>query len=693
MVLLTAMRGVAYDFESAGICYQITASDEVSVVAGDQLYTGCIVVPAQVENGSQTYQVTAVGDNAFRNCATLVSVSLPESVSRIGASAFSNCPHLCSIVLPAAVTTIDDAAFYGCSSLFKINIPAAVTTIGDEAFVRCTGLGLFDVAADNANYSAVGGVLMNKQQTTLISYPNLHADYYTVPTGVTEIASWAFLGCSRLRSVTLPSGLLTIGNAAFHGCPVLQSVTWPSSLQSIGIWAFSECPLLEEVSLGDNVAEIGEGAFSFCPQVQTIRVSASNSHYTAADGVLLTKDQRTLVACPSGKTGSYRILETVEAIGSQAFYGCNLLESVTLTPALSELGDNPFVFCDNLNEILVSGDHPGLSSNGGVLLNKEQSSIVFFPNAKRGAYTVPAGVTDLQCGPFMRSRLLTNLTIPQGVSSIGNWAFMDCEGLQTVSLPSTLTSLGERAFDCPSLKTVIFGGQPLQTTAFSAADYSRTTLYMPKGSENDFLQTEGWGVFGTYKPFGLYVQDQSLPAGNTAAIPIYTTGPLHVTQAEADIVLPEVLKPQHLGDGSYVVELAEQVTGTVTCEKKEGNTYHITLQCDDKRVLAGDADVLFSLAVDCMDVVGESVYDMSLQAANFSYAGSIHTGSALQPLQVVTVRLSSGTGGGIQMTTADRSEKDVYNLQGQLVRRAGEKLHGLTPGVYVVDGKKILLSR
>lgn len=684
-MMAAAVGAAAYDFESGGVFYEITSPDEVTVVSGGPFTADYVAVPAVVVNDGHSYQVTAIGDNAFRNSAALIGVQLPAGLKSIASAAFSNCPLLARVDFPDGLATIGDAAFYGCQSLYRIQLPASVTAIGSEAFARCGGLTLFTVDSENAYYSAPGGVLMDKQQTRIIAYPALLDNSYAVPAGVVEIADGAFLGCRRLLSVSLPEGLTTIGNAAFHGCSALQTLNWPQSLQQIGVWAFSECAALPQVQLGADVAVVGEGAFSFCSQLQAIRVAADNAHYASVDGVLLTKDQRTLVAVPGGKTGSYRIPATVETVGNQAFFGCDQLVSVTLTAALSDLGENPFVFCDNLTDILVSGDHPDYSSHSGVLLNKDQTAIVFYPNGKRGAYTVPLGITSLQSGPFLRSHQLTSLTIPYGVETIGNWTFMDCEGLQSVSLPSTLISIGDRAFACPSLQTVVCAAQPMATTAFAANNFSQTTLYVPVGRADAFYQTDGWNAFGSCQPFGIQIPEQTVPSGNTARLALQTVGPFHLSQLEADVVLPPVFTLQAATGGAAAVQLADQVDGSVTCTQLSAGRYHLKLQCTDQRVLDDATTDLLYLTVNCQPDTQEGVYDMLLQSADFGYTNAVLWGQAGQPDAVAGIQVVDAA--GINNVTSDGDGTDrYYNLNGQRVQQPGK-------GVYIVRGKKVLLSR
>jgi hypothetical protein len=81
-----------------------------------------------------------IGRNAFQNCSSLTSVTIPEGVTSIGQYAFYNCSGLTGITIPKSLTGISDYAFYGCSGLRSVTIPGSVRVIGEYAFYGCAGL-------------------------------------------------------------------------------------------------------------------------------------------------------------------------------------------------------------------------------------------------------------------------------------------------------------------------------------------------------------------------------------------------------------------------------------------------------------------------------------------------------------------------------------------------------------------------
>ena len=125
--------------------------------------------------------MSSIGICTFRDCTSLTSVTIPNSVTNIGRYAFQRCTSLTSVTIPNSVTTIESHAFSGCSGLTSVTIPNSVMDIGSYAFYSCTGL------------SSI-----------------------TIPNSVTSIESYAFMDCSGLTSITSEATIPpSCGDASF----------------------------------------------------------------------------------------------------------------------------------------------------------------------------------------------------------------------------------------------------------------------------------------------------------------------------------------------------------------------------------------------------------------------------------------------------------------------------------------------
>ena len=425
--------------------------------------------------------ITAVNDYIFYGCTSLESISLGADITRIGHNAFKGCTSLTEINLPNQVQSLGDYVFDGCTALGTANLGSGLTSIGNYAFKGCTSL-------------------------TEINLPNQ----------VQSLGDHAFDGCTALETVNLGSGVSTIGNYAFSGCTGLTSVSIPNSVGSIGSYAFYNCMALSgEMSIPQNVTMIGSNAFTGCSRLTAFAVDPANTAYASVNGVLYNKTITKLIDYPCAAAGEYTIPDTVTAmepyalrsctgltsvtfgqgisrIDANILNGCSSLTAVHISQNINSIDTNAFVGCQNLTEISVHNGNAVYASAGGVLFSKDMSTLLNYPCALAGAYTIPSEVTTIHEYAFRDSTGLTEVTIPDSVSQIGGNAFGGCSGLSTVTILADNVSFGNTVFSgCSAISTFTYQGLTVELGGINSHRTSGGVSYLY--GKNDTLCVFGTG--------------------------------------------------------------------------------------------------------------------------------------------------------------------------------------------------------
>ena len=413
----------------------VTITDATGISAN--AFYGCTMIESLTLNDG----ITAIYDKAFYNCTALKSMSLPSSITELGNYAFYGCGDMANITLPN-LTKISYGAFQGCSSLDGVVLPETLTEIGDYAFSGCVGL---------------TGI--------------------TIPNTVTRIGQSAFSGCTGITELTLPNGLQTIGQEAFKNVQITTIVV-PKSVTSIGVGAFQGCPL-KSITLpfvGGNRATSGrvEGTsssstysgspylFGYIFGAETKNTGSLNAP-NSTDGLIYQGQGKSWSSYYSYWT-RYYIPATLKSvtitdatgISANAFYGCTMIESLTLNEGITVIYDKAFYDCSSLKSMKVPTTVETIGSyawyNCSEMANiqlpnvTELSDYLLFGCSKLTEVVIPDSVTIIGAYAFDGCTGITVLIIPNQVQTIGSDEFSGCTGIKTVRLSVNLKSIGNNAF-------------------------------------------------------------------------------------------------------------------------------------------------------------------------------------------------------------------------------------------------------
>lgn len=195
-------------------------------------------------------------------------------------------------------------------------------------------------------YKELSYIVLENDTVQIVKY-NGEKKNYTVPSkidgmAVTVIGSHAFSGCPELNSVTIPGSVRDLNECAFSYCPKLKSITVKEgNLKAIDNMDIYSCRSLKTLSLPKNVSEFS--SLYDCTSVESVTFNSKNPYYKSYDGVVYSKDLKTLVYYPPGKSNTYFIVpSSVDVITRTAFNSAKNLEGVYVPKSVKEIGETAF---------------------------------------------------------------------------------------------------------------------------------------------------------------------------------------------------------------------------------------------------------------------------------------------------------------------------------------------------------------
>lgn len=419
----------------------------------------------------------SIGNSAFYDCKKLVTVNIPNSIKEIAEYAFKGCTLLNSVNFAEGthLKMLDSSIFAGCTSLIEFKLPKSDTAsslfgsssavkkftlakdalLSDGVLVGLTSCEEFVVEEGNTSFVAEGGVLYNKNKSTLIRYPQSKADTsFAVPEGVTQIGDSstqsAFFGASNLTSVSIPASVRTIGAAAFYNCNALTNIDFLAAKD------------------GNNFdLSIGEDAFGYSGLTSIVipaRVAAVGG---LSRGTFRNNTSLTSVTFEKGSR--------ITSIPTEAFNFCTALKSIHLPATVTEIERNAFIYCKSLAAVTIEeggeilkigntafkGTKLSVTNINALIKNVTEISEYAYQETtstvdEDGTLVIPEGITTIGREAFRKANGIKKIQFPSSLVSIESYAFSECSNLTEVVIPDGVISIGDSAFrGCASLKKVV----------------------------------------------------------------------------------------------------------------------------------------------------------------------------------------------------------------------------------------------
>lgn len=245
----------------------------------------------------------------------------------------------------------------------------------------------------------------------------------------------------------------SIGENAFRDFPALEEIVLPEGITYINPFAMGDTPA-KKINIPASMKDVYPGYFyGYEKKWETVTVAKGNPNYSSVAGLLYSKRQDTLWACPQAHRGDIKLPATVRVIHDEAFRGSYNVRNVTLPNRLTYIGKKAF-------------------SGSTVILTH-----------------IPGTVKDISEMAFFQCKNIKQLTVGEGLETIGEGAF-SCSTLERITLPSTLKEVGKEAFYlCSKLRDVVCKAAVppvLGQDALKDVDLSRVVLHVPAKSVDTY---------------------------------------------------------------------------------------------------------------------------------------------------------------------------------------------------------------
>ena len=662
-----------------------------------------VAIPSiiKLDNDTHDYKVTAIRKQVFKGNGNVVTLTIGENVKAIEDEAFMNCGKLQKVWLPSTLESIGNKAFNGSKSITRVSTKTkTMPSLGSEVFSTSTaylfvpkgtesswsgfakvveGYYVGDVTSDNISYICIESGDAAEKSAMLIKAPKTASafassvvlDSETYP--LTTICESAFEDNTALVNLVIPDVVKAIDANAFKNSTKLLTVELPASLEKIGDNAFQGCSLVYIQNLAETPVTISENVFT-------------DAVYNNA--TLYVPDN----ASENYDVEVWKKFTIVEGVYSEVS-----IEGMTY-------------LCVTSQDKLVARVTKGLSKTKEVKIP-----------AKIFIGGLNYQVLSIEKSAFEGYNTLEKVIVAEGIKSIGVAAFKECTKLKSVVLPASLESIGDNAFEsCSGLETVTCAGETPVNINKNVFSVTKLEVNVPtRSSVSAYKEHTIWGAFeilysmsstsGSDGTENVDVATYQLvtPEGNdvtTTSVAIVDDDnvkgdfviPTTVTRNGTPYTVTTIAPSAFEGNIELIsVSLPPTVTSIGTgafagCENLQSMTVNNTVPptliststvASARRMFtrgADDSPIFKGVDVEnCILYVPEESIEKYKASEIWGVFKNIRAISA------------TGVNGVIK---SEGTSFDVYNLQGRKVKSGVTTLKGLSPGVYIVRGKKVAIK-
>lgn len=213
-------------------------------------------------------------------------------------------------------------------------------------------------------------------------------------------------------------------------------------IAKISLDAFFNCTKMEEIFIPSNITSIFQrGQFSGCSSLRSITVDEGSTSFKSVDGVLYSKDGKTLICYPEAKADkTFDIPQGTEVIAEHAFSNNPYIVNINIPDSVTKIFE--ISYCTALESLVIPESVTQIENFSGCNSIK--------------SITLSSNIEIIPYGAFMYCSSLESVVIPNGVKGIGDFAFSYCPSLKSITIPESVERMSSTSIykDCSEMLTV-----------------------------------------------------------------------------------------------------------------------------------------------------------------------------------------------------------------------------------------------
>lgn len=308
-------------------------------------------------------------------------------------------------------------------------------------------------------------------------------------TPVTSIGKNAINQCHNINKIIVPNSILKIDETAIIFNNGLSEILLNEGLETIGNNALSTNRLLETITIPASTTYIHPTAFNLCTKLESIDIDKNNKIYESIDGVVYSKDLKSLLIYPCAKNSgeAYFINEGIERINEYsfvnsqinkivapstlltidkyafcetyinevilneglltiedfAFYDNNLIRFINIPSTVKKVGKGTW----NISNINLSDGNPYFVQEDSTIYSADYKIIYVNTDYELTSITLKESVEVIAYGAFQNHYNLEYISFNNSLKTIGEYVFKNCSSIKELNLPNSLLAIGAYAFE------------------------------------------------------------------------------------------------------------------------------------------------------------------------------------------------------------------------------------------------------